>query len=83
MMTLFLHYCHHGRKLGGGQPPVGMLCPVGVVTLDSPHPGFDPAHTVECDPGGGHLVHERKVGESLVQCYIQIVITIYLPSLLP
>ena len=66
---------------GGSQPPVEMLCSVGVVTLDSPHPGFDPALTVECDPGRGHLVRERKAGESLVQCYVQIVVTGWVPSL--
>ena len=33
-------------------------CPVGTVTLDSPHPGFDPALPEECDPSGGRLVRE-------------------------
>lgn len=40
------------------QLPVGILCPVGTVTLDSPHPGFDPALPEECDPSGGRLVRE-------------------------
>lgn len=35
-----------------------ILCPVGTVTLDSPHPGFNPALPEECDPGGGRLVRE-------------------------
>lgn len=28
------------------------------MTLDSPHPGFDPALPEECDPSGGRLVRE-------------------------
>lgn len=28
------------------------------MTLDSPHPGFDPALPEECDPNGGRLVRE-------------------------
>lgn len=43
---------------GGGQLPVGILCPLGTVTLDSPHPGFGPALPEECDPSGGRLVRE-------------------------
>lgn len=35
-----------------------ILCPVGTVTLDSPHPGFDPALPEECDPSVGRLVRE-------------------------
>lgn len=35
-----------------------ILCPVGTVTLESPHPGFDPALPEECDPSGGRLVRE-------------------------
>lgn len=40
------------------QLPIGILCPVGTVTLESPHPGFDPALPEECDPSGGRLVRE-------------------------
>ena len=35
-----------------------ILFPVGTVTLDSPHQGFDPALPQECDPGGGRRVHK-------------------------
>lgn len=35
-----------------------ILCPVGFVTLDSPHPGFDPALPEECDPCRGCLVRD-------------------------
>lgn len=35
-----------------------ILCPVGTVTQDSPHSGFDPALPEECDPSGGRLVRE-------------------------
>lgn len=43
-----------------------ILCPVGTVTLDSPHPGFDPTLSEECDPSGGRLVHESLEISSLL-----------------
>ncbi len=43
-----------------------ILCPVGTVTLDSPHPGFDPALPEEYDPSGGRLVLETLLIISLL-----------------
>lgn len=52
--------------MGGGEFPVGILCPVGTVTLDSPLPGFDPALPEECDPSRGRLVRESSEIVSLL-----------------
>lgn len=52
---------------------VWILCPVTTVTLDSPHPRFDPSFPQECDPIQGCC----SAWGLLVCCYIQ---TVFPPS---